>query len=289
MQIPFSVEAMARLDGAGAPGGRFLIVDQAAVRGIDVGQELAWSLEMPVDLLTGRGANWQDGASPVLLEAPLRPSRRQLRRWQDFATKWSLSNALTLLISELPASDLADQLRMRLRASLSEGLQVVLRWYDGRVLDAMLQVMSEPQQEALVSPAIEWLWQARDGSARSTRPHGRAQGAETALPFMLTAEQESALLVLGEADVIVDALLRHGNGVLAELPPPKQYERIKTLLGSARQYGIDHAPDQIAFCSVGLAQGDDFHCVTPWSALLDTAQAHGLRFSALLAQLKDQL
>lgn len=233
-----------------------------------------------LDILTQATPVWSECASPVLLHLP-RFSEHTANIWQTFAARWQYANALILIESTLPHTALCHALHARTEAMLPEAIAVLLRYFDTRTFQVLLTTLEAPQRATFLGIASTWLYADRYGSA-VTLP-GSAEQADTFIaPLTLTPAQESALIDAGEADTLVNLLLDQGNTTLATLPPYTQHEVIACALDTARTYGIDQLPDQIAYCTLSLALGPGFHDTIDWQPVLSEVRAGRQRFMQAL-------
>lgn len=85
-----------------------------------------------------------------------------------------------------------------------------------------------------------------------------------------------------ETDAVIDVLTRQNNQALLHLRYEYRYSVVHGLLGQARGWGLDGAPDLTAYCALGLMRGPDFGQFEPWRSLLPEVQAGRLRFDEAL-------
>jgi hypothetical protein len=72
------------------------------------------------------------------------------------------------------------------------------------------------------------------------------------------------------------------------LLPPDQHERIGAACAVAKSNRIDKLADQVAFCSLSLALGADFHEHEPWAAAIVTVHAERASFSEAVVQISER-
>ncbi len=282
----FAEHVGSRLAGH-APDGihRYLVVDQAALHGVDIQHGLGWN-GPSWDLLEGVPPNWATTASPVLVAAAASPlSESQRRVWQKFAANWRYANALTYVESPVAFAALALALTERTKGLLPDNMRVLLRWYDNRVLSSLLQVLDVGQLQALLAPLTHCAIADRRGLVRLTSC-APAPSLVPQFPLELSVTQEALLLEASEADALIDILLGQGQSALLELLPPDQYDCVLSLWQTARRYGIFQVSDQIAFCHLGLEVGQGFDLHEPWSGVIQQASSEKGSFVKALARLE---
>jgi Domain of unknown function (DUF4123) len=267
---------------------RYLVIDTAATRPVNLATELGVSTAA-TDILTGEPCDWRDGASPVLLTLTSTAAREgACQRVRATLWKWRFANCFVYIESEASPNVMAKLLRDRTCAVLSQELPVLLRFYDPRVFVALLIGFDASQVNTLLAGGLRWAIPGRRGELklieRKVEPSDSAP-----LPFVLTAEQEAALIDAGEADAMVDLLLNQNNADLMNLLPPDQHERIGAACAVAKSNRIDNLADQVAFCSLSLAIGADFHEHEPWAAAMDTVRAGRASFSEAVVQISERV
>jgi hypothetical protein len=179
---------------------------------------------------------------------------------------------------------MVKSLRDRTDALLSQDLSVLLRYYDPRVFAALLRHLSASQLATLLAAGSRWAFPGRRGELHINFSRA-APMPENTLPFVLSPEQDAALTNAGEADAMVDLLLNQNNPQLLELSPPDQHERVCAAIATARTFGIDHLADQVAFCTLSLVLGADFHEQQPWAETISSVRAGRVPFSDAVAQI----
>lgn len=104
-------------------------------------------------------------AGPWLLDAtdPAGPDRATLNR------SGISSNGCIWLISAYSLSDLADALRARLDVRLPSGAIALLRYYDARISENILALLSDIQRAEFFGPVSQWLTQ-RHGQLTRIHP-----------------------------------------------------------------------------------------------------------------------
>ncbi len=170
-------------------------------------------------------------------------------------------------------------LRERTQAVLPDSMEVVLRFFDPRVFAALLNHLDADALRGFLSAATVWALPDRRGEVHVIA-HGVSElGQAFVSPMRLNATQESALIDAGEADAIVDLLLNQNNDRLLTMIPPDQHEHVAAAIAQTRHFGIEHTPEQLAFCAAALAFGADFHTREPWLALMPEVKAARINFS----------
>lgn len=261
---------------------RHLIVD-ASVAG---GRDMASQLRLPVhamDLLTGDPCEWRDCASPVLLPLGAEPiAAARTRLVAEALEKWRYANCFLYIESMLPEAQMAQALKARTDALLSQDMPVVLRYFDSRVFAALTQALTPEQQSAFFSAGTIWAYPGRRGEVHRIEVAPQADAFEA--PLRLDAAQEALLIEHAEADAMVGLLLNQNNPQLGHLLPPEQHARVSSALEAAKSLRIDQLRDQVAYCALDLELGAAFHEQPPWSDWMPKVNSGQMRFAEVVSR-----
>ena len=281
MQTFSSYVATALISGPPEGKHHFLLLDAAVAHGRNMAAELRLSCQA-VDVLTGTPCQWRDCASPVLLPLPahsMGPSAAEPT--EQALDKWRYANAFIFIRSDLPTEQMCAALRARTNAVLPQNLDVLLRFFDPRVLDRLLSALTFEQRQAFLSAGKTWAFPDRWGNLRMVQTEN---GLDTfANPLRLDERQESVLIDAGDADAILSALLDQQHPSLDLLIPPEQYEAVHAATQQAVSSGIKQFSEQVAFCSLWLDLGAGFHEQMPWRQWMQEVKAGKKTFNEVVA------
>lgn len=252
-----------------APGiQRYLLVNQAAfaghmqpVQGLTGFQKCA--------LLKQAEEACCDLATPfvVALEGALsdKGRARALRRLCD---EGCYGNALSVIDSNLSLHDLANALTARCEAQLPENYDVLLRYFDTRIMATLIHVLSPVELEAFFSCAQSWWYSDRSGALVQAFSAG-VQGSEKFVsPLRLTVEQQNALIQAGETDAVIDVLVQSKVEPLLDMLYPERYPTVLRYLEAARGWRLSSPRDLASYCTLALVNGEGFSLQSPWNAVL---------------------
>jgi len=259
----FEQAVLSALEATDAEGqGLYWLIDQSAMPRPPwlrrhVSRKACW------DVLRGTAVEEFDGASPVLVRCDAQAACSRLGTVLHGQAQYAC--ALHLLVSALDGSDLCAALRERTRLELPEGLPAILRFFDTRALPVLPDVLTPAQYAGLVAPVSAW-WYVDRGGSLQPMPAPKADVPSMSLPpWILTQDQEQALVDDGLADAVIDLLITHGHPGMLERLPPQQYALVAPLVASARDYKLDEPPQALAFVAQALEGGEDFHLQQPWA------------------------
>lgn len=256
---------------------RYLLIDTAATRPTNIARTLKVN-GSSADLLTGERCNWRDCASPSLLELPrLVSDPAAISAAGTFFKTWRYGNCFMYIESRRGWSTALSALRARTEAVLSDGVDVLLRFYDARIFLTLMRTLTLEQRDSLLRFGSRWAVAGRWGELHLVDGDDSRDDC-LVQPFQLTARQETELIESAEVDAMVDLLLNEGNLEIASALPPEQYERVRTALADAKKLNIKARSDQVAYCALFLELGAGFHEQKPWSEWLPDIEAGRLAF-----------
>lgn len=252
-----NVMSLARQDGDDAAGlTLYALVDHGAIA--DLTKRLSKFGVSWTSLFEGSRDQGALSVAPILV--PLHQDGQALA--SKSAVNWlceqgRFTSSLLFLMSPMDTPTLARRLTLRLDATLPDNLDIVLRYFDTRIFDALMTVFEESQRDAFLGVAKVWSSVGRSGSIQSYAASFQEDEGES-LPIEFTPAQENALIELSEPDQVA-MLLR---GVV-----PAEYERIahamrhdfiQRHIAAARGYSITSVQEQALFCSLILTEGEHF-------------------------------
>ena len=275
-------ESVGTLQPRGDAEHRYLLINQAAwhaqpevIRGLQGFDRVA--------LLGQPESACHDGATPFLLRLDGHigniAATRPLRVLCDTGC---FASALSVIDARLSMQKLASALSLRCEARLTELQYVVLRYFDTRVLEAMLDVFSASQLCQLVACTTHWWFAGRSGVLEPIHLSDWPAQDSFAPPWQLSQQQEEALLDASDADAMVDLLTRRNVEPLLQMPFVQRHPVVSSLLAQCQHWGLNGTSDQAAYCTVALMRGEDIARASPWDQLLPKVKRGELTFAAAL-------
>lgn len=180
---------------------------------------------------------------------------RDLFKWVgEFGT---YSSSVVMLTSPLDMATLRSRLTARLDIKLSENMDAMLRFFDPRVLESLLRILSAEQARTFFSPAEVWRYVDRTGKLVSVTKAFDAQENFVA-PMVLDQQQEFSLLEACEIDQVLDLLRQNLPALMATLSLADQPVFVDRAIGTARGLGIDSVFKFSLDIAVCLAHGEAY-------------------------------
>lgn len=188
-----------------------------------------------------------------------------LLRWVE--EHGTYTSSMLLISSSLNKAELSRRLAQRLDARVSEQMNVMLRYFDPRIFEALLTVLNESQRGVFLSVADCWWYFDRSGTEmRQTAKYELVDRFEA--PLVLTAEQEFALLDASEADQVAAQLREMMPDQYLQIPLPQQHAFIMRHMAAARAVGVVATHELSLYCGLALLYGEDFALTPHWQQLL---------------------
>ena len=207
----------------------------------------------------------------------------KLLRW--VAEHGTYTSSFLLFSSPLTIDELCPALSLRTQARVSEDMDVLLRYFDPRVFEALMAVLTPSERECFLGLADCWWYPNRSG--KLVRQTAKFESADTfEAPLLLSASQEFALLDMSEIDQVASQL----SGLV-----PDQYfqlgggrfEFLQRHMSEARAAGIESTQEQTIYCGLALLHGDDFAATARWRTLLADVRERKINFTEAVAAVEE--
>lgn len=216
------------------------------------------------------------------------PRLQHLLTW--LAESGAYTGSLLFLWSELPAPALRAQLAHRVDAQLHDGEEVVLRYFDARVFEALLQALSPTQRIAWLSPAHRWWYVDRAGLLQTCDGSPSMPEADPLTGMLqLDATQFAALLDATEPDQVANLLRQRVPEPFLRIEPPERHAFVSRHMQQARrEWHLESTNDLAIYCGLALLHGEDFAAQPAWQQALRYVKAGELKLAQAVAQVEDE-
>lgn len=192
--------------------------------------------------------------------------QRRMVRW--LVRQGTYASSIVLMASPLALQPLAHRLTARLDAVLPENMDILLRFFDPRVFEQLMVVLTSEQKQAFLSVAERWWFVDRRGHLKDVAATFCATDYFTG-PLVLNAMQEGALIDSSEPDQVAQLLQ---SGVPVDYETLQQCERhdfILRHLAAARRLGVEATHELSLYCALALLYGENFAAERNWQAALE--------------------
>ena len=207
----------------------------------------------------------------ILIDPNQAPFERQsMLSW--ICEHGTFASSILLMVSPLSMVELARRLALRLDATLPDNMDILLRYFDARVFEQLVAVLSEEQRGAFLNVAHRWWFVDRRGEIQAVDASFSAVEA-LEIPLNLTVQQQGALLDASEPDQGAAFLRPVASVEYANMPPELRYDFIVRHMGAARHLGIRATHELALYCLMALLNGEQFSTQAPWPTVLAEVQS----------------
>ena len=239
-----------------------------------------------VSLFQGTVEQTDLSVAPLLFALPFRSceGRERFLRWLN--ENGSYTSSMLLLSSPSGLDTLCSQLARRLHGRISDGMEVLLRYFDPRIFESLLSVLSEQQAIEFLSPADCWWYPNRSGQLIRRES---VYGIDTFIsPLKLAAAQEFAMVDASEIDVVEGRLRIMYPDLAVRVNPAEREVFLRRHIASANATGITSTNDVTLYCGLVILHGECFASVSPWREILAKAKTRSVSFSDEVLALDDE-
>jgi hypothetical protein len=187
------------------------------------------------------------------------------------------TSTVLMLLSPLQIETIKHRLAVRLDVSISENMEAMLRYFDPRIFEGLMKVLTVEQATTFLSPAEKWLYANRAGNLVNIDATFNTID-EPEVPLTLTAKQEFDLIDMSESDQVLASLRESTPDLMLKLPLPIQYDFVAMNIRAARAAGLTSIPNLVLYNVVALVKGQDFMKGQIWSRLMDDVKRKTVEF-----------
>lgn len=186
-------------------------------------------------------------------------------------------SSVIMLASSLETSQLQAQLAKRLDIKISENMDALLRFFDARIFEPLMAVLSPEQMELLCSPAKKWWYVDRVGRLVGIdREFECTEGDFQHLE--LNEKQEFALINASEPDQVLYLLIK-AMPQLGVLMPKNKYGFIANNIFLASRLGLNSVSDFVLYSAMVVLRGRDFEVLPYWKSALENVRTKRISFA----------
>lgn len=178
------------------------------------------------------------------------------------------TGAVTFIDTPLPQGELSQRLSRRLDARLPNGKEFLARFYDGRVLPLLWQVLTDSQRESFFSLGTAW-WYVAPHLAWETLGLFHAEVDPYAPPLQLDDAQRRRLIDDAYPYTLIDHFTLTDPELLDRVPPEDRYRFIRNCMRMAAEHGVRDGKRLVMVCTWALLSGDTFFHDPAWQQRLE--------------------
>jgi hypothetical protein len=207
---------------------------------------------------------------------------RSLFEW--IGKNGTYTSTVIMLTSPLQVESLRNRLTARLDVRISEDMKAMLRFFDPRIFEGLMNVLDPKQLAKFLAPAGRWWYVDRAGKFISVDAKFNAVD-ESAVPLELNAKQEFDLIDASDPDRVLAFLRENVPDLIQKQPLSAQYDFVATNLQAARNAGLTSLGDFALYNIVVLIKGLDFIKGETWSRLMNEVKSKSAEFMELVSSL----
>lgn len=214
----------------------FLLLDHGGLPGLS--QQLKCSSTEWMSLFERTKEEGALEVAPILVLAASGGKIRLSRLVFDWLRqRGTYSSSVMMLVSSLDLTCLARELGKRLHITLTGDVEAMLRFFDPRVFESLLNILTREQIEDFLGVVSSWHYVDRSGRiAQATNTYGAIK--PTSKPVALSQEQEDDLLAASEIDQILNSLRSSIPDPFSEIPRESQFGFVSESVIEARSKKI---------------------------------------------------
>lgn len=215
----------------------FLLLDHGGLPGLS--RQLPYSSKDWVSLFDRTKEEGALAVAPILVLAASEGEIRLSRLVFDWLRQHgTYSSSVMMIVSSLDLTHLARELGTRLHITLAGGVEAMLRFFDPRVFESLLNILTREQTEDFLGVVSSWHYVDRSGRiAQAINTYGAIK--PTSKPVSLSQEQEDHLLAASEVDQILNSLRSSVPDQFSEIPRESQYGFVSESVIEARSQKLE--------------------------------------------------
>ncbi len=254
----------------------YFLLDQGGLP--DLRRQLQESSVQWVSLFDATNEAHAFNLSPILmligtnqkLETP-----RLLFEW--IGKNGTYTSTVLILASPLKIEVLKNRLIQRLDITLSENMNAMLRFFDPRVFEGLMNVLDRDQITTFLSPAEKWWYVDRGGKIVAVDATFSV-AEKSIMPLELSARQEFDLIDGAELDQVLALLKENAPDLIKEQPLPEQCGFVAENIRAAKAFGLTSIAELALYNMIVLIKGAGFTKGADWSILMDKVASKSIDF-----------
>jgi len=285
MKSPFAIKSAAENHlAANSNDSLYLLIDHAGMPGLY--RKLEKSSASWASLFEETRESGALSVAPLLILLGCNSSlqiNRLLFQW--ISEQAPNSSAVIMLASHLSIKELKDRLALRLDVKISQDMDAILRFFDPRIFQQLVRILTSDQLAKLCGPAKTWWYVDRTGElVRIEREFQEVD--KDCYSLDLSEEQEFSLVSMSEPDQIMH-ILRMAMPQVEPLISGSSYQIIVDSIHAAANLKLDAISDLALYAAMVILRGVEFEELPYWRDVLPDVRAGKISFANAVANSKD--
>lgn len=203
--------------------------------------------------------------APLLFSLKDAERKRLLLEW--IARHGTFSSSMLMLASPMDIPSLTARLAARLDVTISDEMNVMFRFFDPRVFEAMLQIFSEERKAAFLGIAASWWYVDRSGQMVCV-PSAFRDADDIDDLQTLSSDEEFAFVDASAPDQIAQLVATMLPEQYGSLHAARRFSFIQQHSAAATALDIHSIHDVAMYCGLVLLHGEGFADRPEWTAIL---------------------
>lgn len=217
--------------------------------------------------------------SPWLLKVPNAKRTTWLSRSVSVAVDCP---AVLWLIGGPPTQELFDRMTRRLDVTLSDGTDMLLRYFDPRILHELHCHLDAKAHASFFGVCDQWCYLNRDAELCEISAQPVPPVDSLSSPLVLSTDTEQALLVATEAGQVLVETLKRWPADLQRMRRQDQFELAKACCTEAQAMGLDNLADEVLLLMYLAGHPEGYLRSQDWAAVKRKLLAKQVTLPSLL-------
>lgn len=209
-----------------------------------------------VSLFDGQAEEPLKDIAPLLIEIDSGAAHPDLLKTLESIGR--LKPAVSMLVSELNPTKLAEHFSAFHLVKVPAPGEMLLRWYDTRILPVWANLLDDAQRAAFFAPIAEWQYFDRFGEQTVLNLPPYTESLPPLIPLALDDEQYTRLQDASLPDVVIAQLRRVIPEVLGKLDRKRLYLFAVRQLEDAQACGLSDVDDHVQYLILALYTSGKF-------------------------------
>lgn len=189
-----------------------------------------------------------------------------------------------MLASHFGIEQLKHKLALRLDVKISQNMDAMLRFFDPRILEQLVRVLTSEQLMMLCGPAVTWWYVDRMGMI--VRIENQFHEVVSVYKLELSEDQEYLLLSLSQPDQVAH-LLRKTMPQIEAISLETSYQIIADSIRAANKLKLDAISDLALYSAMWILRGPHFEELPYWREVLPEVRSSKISFANAVANSED--
>jgi Domain of unknown function (DUF4123) len=186
------------------------------------------------------------------------------------------------LFGPLSTEELFRRMVSRTEVAFADGTELLLRFFDPRIVAELQAVLDDKQQEDFFGLANSWCYLNRNFELCEIECGAVPDRDAFSQPLVLTDTQESGLVLASEAGQVLNETLQRWAQPLMTRAPQARFELAKVVCRLAEEFKLDGLADKVLLLMYLAEQADGFVQSTQWKTTAAKLSAGTLSMTRLL-------